>query len=125
MSAAPALLAALFAQNVPDDAALRREVCAILNLSERPGSSEMGSEEEAKRAFGQNTTGLRRAGNAAEPGCTPAFGIEEVLFSPDGRFAVSYGGWQAAPLAGAYGECHYEKVEGVWRTIACASTAVS
>lgn len=112
----------------PADAELKRDLCAIHALSERPGFSEMGSEADARRAQQLNTQSWRRipAGSASlDSGCVPSFGIAAIQFSPEHTLAISYGGWQAAPLAGAYGECYYEKVGDSWRTLACFITGVS
>ena len=111
-----------------DDA---RDACAIAALPQKPGSDFGGPDAGAKMKALEGTRWVSPPGprpNEAradwEP-CLDGSGFETFEFSPDRRFARAYGGWQATPLAGAWGECYYEKLGDGWRTIACIVTAVS
>ncbi len=45
--------------------------------------------------------------------------------SSDGRAGAIAGGWQAAPLAGAAGQCYFERRDLTWVLLGCVVTSVS
>jgi hypothetical protein len=51
--------------------------------------------------------------------------IESLSFSPDGRYALTQGGWQSGPLEGGWGYCLFEKTKSGWAPMACIVTAIS
>ena len=121
---------------VPPDVAARDDVCAVLNLPGSPGEDEAapGSEactapiEQALREHGETyfIEGRGVKSHGAWGRCPTGHGTTDTItMTPDRMLAAKEGGWQAAPLAGGYGICFYEKVELKWRLAGCRITLVS
>jgi len=120
----------------PSNPAARDDVCALLSLPGSPGQDEaaVGSEpltapiERALRERGETYFVDGRGGRSHGfwGRCATGRGTTDTItMTPDRMLAAKEGGWQAAPMAGGYGICFYEKVELKWRLAGCRITLVS
>lgn len=109
-------------------------MCAIAARPETPGHHETGDPAAGAKADAvQRETSWQAGLWDPEWKIRPEWGpcpidnvrFEELHFSPDGRYARTLGGWQGAPLAGAWGYCLFEKKGRSWDLLRCAITAVS
>ena len=114
------------------------DICAIAARPEQPGMDQSEYQEalwarkdrilEAARWQSVPWRYDRRRRVLHGPwGECPGWGVNSstLSFSADGRYAVAYGGWQAAEHAGGRGHCLYEKEGESWELIACDVTDVS
>lgn len=110
------------------------DVCAIAARPESPGHDATGdpADDEAANAAAARTD-WEFGGWDPEWKIRPEWGpcpvdrvrFDELYFTPDGRYAKTVGGWQAGPLAGAWGYCLFAKRGEAWRALGCAITAIS
>jgi hypothetical protein len=116
-------------------AAGRDDICAIAARPERPGQEEAGlggplearadeilasaKWQDVRWRYDRHRRRLRGPWGRCE-GVDPGFST--LSFSADGRFAMTYGSWIAAPLFGGGGHCLYEKADGGWRLLVCEVT---
>ena len=104
------------------------DVCAIAARPEAPGHDEIGDANAVYTSTKwQVGTWDPKWKIRPEWGPCPIDRVrfEELHFSPDGRYAMTLGGWQGAPLAGAWGYCLFEKRGKAWDVLGCAITAIS
>jgi hypothetical protein len=102
------------------------DICAVAARPELPGYDQA---ESPARSAGVDASALVDGTNWrfvywGDCPVRPA-AIESMSFSPDGRFALTEGGWQAGPLAGGWGYCLFEKTDKGWLPAGCVLTAIS
>lgn len=116
-------------------AAGQDDICAIAARPEFPGREEIGVDglhraradeilttarwREVRWRYDRRRHRLHGAWGRCEK-VDPGF--QTLSFSADGRFAMTYGSWLAAPLFGGGGHCLYEKADGRWAPLVCQVT---
>ncbi|HEX6376298.1 MAG TPA: hypothetical protein VFZ91_11325 [Allosphingosinicella sp.] len=110
------------------------DVCAIAARPEAPGYDQTDDPEKGARADAIfRATDWRIGGWDYKVKIRPEWGhcpigsvrFSSLSFSPDGRYALTEGGWQAGPIEGGQGHCVFEKIGKAWALVACAITAIS
>ncbi|HEX8380569.1 MAG TPA: hypothetical protein VF619_08485 [Allosphingosinicella sp.] len=110
------------------------DVCAIAARPESPGHDQTADPGKGARASAVHArTDWRMGGWDPKWKARPEWGpcpidrvrFDELYFTADGRFAKTLGGWQAGPLAGAWGYCLFEKRGKAWDVLGCEITAIS
>ena len=113
----------------------REDICAIAARPEHPGREEFGldgplkarADEILKAAQWQEVRWRYHRGRRMFQGrwgrCENVDpGFKTLSFSAEGRFAMTYGNWLAAPLYGGGGYCLYEKTGDGWQLLVCEVT---
>jgi hypothetical protein len=125
--AAAGLIAAAGASAAPaeEDAAVSREdICAVAARPELPGYDYAGDPVSGVDVNAVvDGTDWRSVSWRDCPSGSGA--VETMRFSPDGRYALTEGGWQAGPLEGGWGYCLFRKTEAGWAPVDCVTTAIS
>jgi hypothetical protein len=114
------------------------DICAVAARPEAPGMDQTDHDEalaarknrilETARwqSVAWRYDGPARRLHGAWGECpTSGLAFSTLSFSDDGRYAVTYGGWQSGPLSGGWGHCLFEKAGERWELIACDVTDVS
>jgi hypothetical protein len=128
-----AALAALFAAGGAEAGPRREEspvtradICAVAARPELPGYDPPPFPERASGAEIGAIVDRTHWQYAYWGDCPVRPGaIESLSFSPDGRYALTEGGWQSGPIEGGWGYCLFEKTDSGWLPMACVTTAIS